>query len=277
MKRFYLITALLALLAFPAMADDEVVEPHKVNLGLSFGMLFPDEKEVELPQLLVRDNNVAVADYFGWHLQFDSEFFFQDERFAIGTGLRLMSYSATLERSWDSFYWMVNETATTQDYITMSSLGQYNVYLGVPLSMRVFFGSLQNRVRPFLRANANFDFRISSSNYADIRNKRMENIYESSVLEELGKPVVFHPSVSASVGIRIRCHNFYVNPEVVLPNVELGESPISFIDINQLRCSAGLKLSFQFPVGSAGEKATEVESTYDTQIQSENVMPSEDF
>lgn len=269
----------MAIFALPIMAETEAEEeilPHKVNLGVSFGMLFPEEVMVDLPKAMIRDGRDVSADYFAWHLEFSSEFFFCNERFSIGTGLRFASQSAMLDRSWSNdLYWLVNETPTTNDYITMTALGQHNFYIGVPLSMRVFFAPLSCRVRPYLKVNANFDFKVATNNTVEIWNNRMENLYENSVRDELGKTKVFHPSMYASGGIRIRCHNFYVNPEIILPNIELGESPVSFIDMDELRCGAGLKLTFQFPIG--GEKVTVVNSTYDTNIQSEKTMPSEDF
>ncbi len=278
MKRFSLLAAIMAFLTLPVMAETEVEEeilPRKVNLGVSFGMEFPKEAKVDLPKVMIRDGRDAAADCFNWHLEFSSEFFFCNERFSIGTGLRFANQIATSDRYWDDMYWLVNENETTRDYITITALGQRNFYLGVPLSMRVFFAPLSCRVRPYLKVNANFDFKVATNNYAGVWNNRMETIYGNSVKDELGKPKVFHPSIYASGGIRIRCHNFYVNPEVIMPSIQLGESPISFIEMSELRCGAGLKLTFQFPVG--GEKVTEVKSTYDSNIQSEKAMPSEDF
>ncbi len=278
MKRFSLLTLLLAMFAMPILAQSsEEAVPTRVNLGVSYGLIFPDEKETNLPKILSCEANVATSEYLSWHLDVTSEFFFCNERFSLATGVRFVNHSAMVENGWDNFYWLVKESATTNDYISLNALGQRNFYVGIPLAMRVFFAPYQCRVRPYVKVDASFDFKVATNNTVSIVNSRMATLYERNVLEEIGKPDVFHPSISASGGIRIRCHHFYVNPEVVFPRFELGKSPISFIDMDEMRVGGGLKVSFQFPVGPSGEKVTKVESTYDNNIQTEKAMPTEDF
>lgn len=280
MKRFSLWALLFSFLSFPMMAESEETEevvPSKVNLGVSFGTVNSDLKALNLPQLMLRDGYAPFAEYWTWHVDVSSEFFFCKERFSLATGVRFTSRYAAVDNGWDEMYWMVKETPTTCDYITLGSLGQRNLYMGVPLAMRVFFAPYQCRVRPYVKVDASFDFRIATNNYVDILNERMERLFERPIMDQLGKPDVFHASLGASGGVRIRCNNFYVNPEIIFPLFELGNAPIHFVEKGDMGCGAGLKVSFQFPIGHSAEEVVEVESTYDTAVQSEKDMPSEDF
>lgn len=279
MKRISVLVALLAFLSFPIWAEEDAeVESSKVNLGVSYGFGFPKDVEVDLPKLMVRNRHDALAVYTNWHLDVTSEFFFGKQMLSLSVGARLTDHSAILEKDWDYLYWLVKEGETTCDYISMTLLGQRNYYVGIPLAMRIFCAPVQCRVRPYVRVEGAFDFLVSNRNGAIIWNDRMARLYEQSIKDQLGSPEKFHASISASGGIRIRCNNyFYVNPEIILPKFELGESPVSFIQAGNLRCNGGLKVSVQFPIGANGERAEQVESTYNSDIQGEKEMPSEDF
>lgn len=277
MKRF-LVTAVLAALFCSSSFSSEAADGHnsKVNLGVAYGMSIFDEVDVNVPNLLRQGIEENCANYSTWHLEIISDFLFAEERFSFSVGARFTNRAALVEKNWDDLYWLVNEGATTCDYISMNSFGQRNYYVGVPLSFRVFFNDSGCRIRPYVRMDACFDFLVSNTNVTEIWSDRMARLYEDRVKDEIGKPDNFHTSVSAAGGIRIDCRNFYICPEIVFPRIELGDSPISFIDTEDLRCDAGLKVTVQFPVGKKSVAAP-VETSYSSVIQTETDMPSEDF
>ncbi len=278
MKKISIVTALLAMLCSFAYAEEEVTysTPANVNFGVGFGASIFDMREVKLANLMSRNADELYADYTSWHLDFTAEFLFSNESFSLGTGVRLTNQLALMDRGREDLYWLVNETATTCDYITINTLGQRNYYLGVPLSLRFFFAPVTCRVRPYLRLDGGFDFLVSSNNSVNIWNEQMERRYEDKVKSSMGKPDNFHIVASAAGGVRVWCNHFYVNGEFVFPQIQAAGSPISFIEEDEIRVNAGIKLAIQFPIGSAAETET-VETSYSTDVQTENEMPTEDF
>lgn len=277
MKRFLLAIIMMPLLcssAFSGVRDDGSCS--KVNLGVAFGTSFFEERNINVPNLLCHGFDEVDADYSTWHLEIISDFLLAQERLSLSAGVRLTNRAALVEGDWDDLYWLVDENATTCDYISLNSFGQRNYYVGVPLSFRVFFNDPGYRVRPYARFDASFDFLVSNCNMAEIWSDRMARQYEDRVEDEIGKPENFHTALSAAGGIRIDCKNFFVCPEIVFPRIELGGSPISFIDDEELRCDGGIKVTIQFPIGKTSD-VVPVEPTYSSIIQTETEMPSEDF
>ncbi len=277
MKRLMLTAVLAVLFCSSAFSGaEEGGSCSKVNFGVAFGTSFFEERNINVPNLMYQGFEEVDADYSTWHLEAISDFLLAQERLSLSVGVRLTNRAALVEGDWDDLYWLVDEGATTCDYISLNSFGQRNYYVGIPLSFRVFFNAPGYRVRPYARFDASFDFLVSNCNMVEIWSDRMARKYEDRLEDEIGKPENFHTAFSAAGGIRIDCKNFFVCPEIVFPRIELGESPISFIDGEDLRCDGGIKVTIQFPIGKTND-VVPVEPTYSSIIQVETEMPSEDF
>ncbi len=279
MKKLLVWVALLAAFHFPSFAQEgESSDGLKVNLGVACGFSFNEMNEVNLKNFMYRGSDEVLATYSSWYLEFISDFLPGREQISFSTGLRFTNRYAEVDKPWEHMFWLVNEEEKVSDYITLRSFSQRNCYLGIPLNFRVFFNTQERWVRPYLRLEGCFDFKVATVNRMDIYNNHMSHLYKERIEEELGEPKNLQISAASAIGVRINCRKFYVSPELVLPRFEMSDSPISFVDSNQLFVSAGMKISFTFPVG-AGKKGdvTSVDTSYSSDIQKENIMPSEDF
>lgn len=282
MKRFSLWAALWLITCFSSWAQTDA-KPEgglKVNLGVGASITGSTAHlySHDYKNLLCTGDDEFWVGCANWHFEFIADFLPQSERVSFGTGLRFTGQAAT--SSWHSgdMYWLVNEERNLRDYVTIEALSQRNYYMGVPLFFRVFFNSQERILRPYLKIDASMDFLLVHCNEMEIKDLHMQALYEEQLEEDMGEPDRFHVSSSAAVGLRIKCNNFYVCPELVLPRIEMGGNPFTFFDKNEYVCSAGIKVSFLFPVGKETKKdVAEVSTSYSSDIQQEKVMPSEDF
>lgn len=273
MKKLLVWGALWAAFSLPSFAQEgESSDGLKVNLGVAVGYSFNGESETNLNL-----RHQYPVQYYSAHAEFLSDFLPARERVSFSAGLRITCrYASMLDMLWDDIYWLVNEEDKVSDYVSVRSLSQRNFFLGVPLAFRVFFNSQERRVRPYLKLDVCPEFLVSNVNDIDIRDEHMKRIYGDQIEEEFGKPNSFHASASAAIGIRIYCKNFYVTPEFVFPTFEMVNSPVSFLDRDDIAIGVGSRVAFLFPIGKKNN-ASEVKTSYSSEIKSESTMPSEDF
>jgi hypothetical protein len=124
----------------------------------------------------------------------------RNDRFGFLTGLRFtqLNSSITKNGSPDYFYFLLQQTGTTTDYLRVRKLDQTSHYLGIPAEIR-FFPYEQRTFRLYFSIGCELNYQVKTKTEADFTDPSME-IYQSDVVRITGAPDKWYSRFLAGKG-----------------------------------------------------------------------------
>jgi hypothetical protein len=168
----------------------------------------------------------------------------RNDRFGFLSGLRFtqLSSSITKNSSPHYFYFLLQQTGTTTEYLRVRKLNQTSNYLGVPVEVRIFpYG--QKTFRLYFLIGCEISYQLATKTEADFTDPSMK-IYQSDVAGITGAPDKW-------------CSAFYGRAGFIfgkdIPRIGIGiTSPItlsgSSSSLTTPTVGAGFHLQVQFPI-----------------------------
>jgi hypothetical protein len=222
---------LVAIVTFNQSLSAQETTIPKLRLGIETGadVFFG---KTDKPAMIRETRSSSY--YYNNHDYYSSVYDFQDvsffhfgikpeytfsKRFTVAAGLRFSFSASTLESDRDYFFWKVNETETTTNYLRINEINQTNYYLGIPMEIRYFL----HRKKYFgFILGTSYNFLLASTDDVRFVNADMKK-YASNVKENLEKPDFFQGCVYAGFGVNAgRAHHPHVSFEFYFPTIMYG-------------------------------------------------------
>lgn len=154
-----------------------------------------------------------------------------NQRFALLGGIRYSFYQSRYENEFDYsgnpsvFYFRVDQTENTIEYVRLSELKQQAHYVSLPLEFR-FIPFNKRTFRPFLRAGIEYATRVGTATKPDFVDDT-PSVSASDIHQLLGAPSGFLVSGFMGIGFLIEPR---ISFEISLPGFILAGSPSKLID-----------------------------------------------
>jgi hypothetical protein len=197
-----------------------------------------------------------VTGLYEWGIGLKAEYLVLENKLGISGGLRFSRYNTSLSSGEnDYFLWMTGQEGLQTDYVRISSIKQYNNFLGIPLEFRIFFSPKEFPVRFYVKCGASFNYRLKTRNDIQFLNKRM-NYLEETVNSQLEVPKLrsFYAIIPVSVGLKIgRRKAPRYNVELYVPVI-----PQTGLSSFTGKCAGvGFRFMVQLPVGTPASIASD--------------------
>ena len=177
-------------------------------------------------------------------------------RFTGAMGIRYSMSISTLNSDGSYFFWKINETETSANYVRIKSITKKNHYIGIPLEIRFFPRKKESFVRHYFVFGKSFNFLIASENDISFVDIEMGK-YTSNVKEYLEKPRLFQGNISAGVGLKIgKTNRPHIRVEFYLPAVAYGKGKINSFSKSSVLAGMGMFASLQIPILYSKEQST---------------------
>ncbi|MFC1734301.1 hypothetical protein ACFL6I_28695, partial [candidate division KSB1 bacterium] len=198
------------------------------------------------------DNRVTnpLVYFHKWYAGIKIERRAKNNKLGLLTGLRYTRVNSSFGKSYTwldndgYFYLLYKQEGTTTEYLKIKEVNQYSDYLGIPLEIR-HFPFNPRFFRFFLKAAAEFNYRLSTTNDVVFNNDKMES-FQAGVAEKFGEPDNFFSMLYFALGLKLGNDNkTNVSLEAVFPSFYLSDNTSSLV-IPQY--GGGFQINIQIPL-----------------------------
>ncbi|MDR0872807.1 MAG: hypothetical protein LBN27_04985 [Prevotellaceae bacterium] len=170
------------------------------------------------------------------------------KRMAVAAGVRFTFNNSTLNSDRNYFLWKTAEDGLNTDYVRIRDISQRNIFVGVPLEIKLFPREIDYFVRHYFIVGTALNFLVSSKNDISYQNSRMEK-YNSLISEQIGKPNNFQGYLYAGFGLKIgRTNHPFGNIEFQFPIYVFDNKRLSSFARTDNSFGIGVQTTLQIPL-----------------------------
>jgi hypothetical protein len=252
-----LLVCLLSL-AVRAQAQQEVISMPRFKLGIEAGMSAIFDASINKPTNLRENKSYYNDDYYCGFI-FDKQEYDQyyigikpeytlTKRLAVAAGLRLTFAQSVLESNSRYFLWKTAESGTTTDYVRVNNISQQNIFVGIPLELKIFPREKDYFVRHYFVMGTAMNFLAGSKNTISFSNSQMEK-YEPLISGHTGTPNRFHGYAYTGFGLKIgRTNHTFGNIEFHYPILMFDNKRLSSFMETRNSFGFGIQTTLQIPL-----------------------------
>jgi hypothetical protein len=172
------------------------------------------------------------------------EWLTDNNKIGIVSGLRFSQLSSDISKTSTPafFYFLLEESGTTTEYLRVKEINQISSHLGLPVQLR-YFPFERRQLNFYAKLGADFNFLLNTKSSVVFHDKEM-GVYKSDVLAKFGNPDSFYTALYVGVGLQTnKILFFHINVDANFPSF-LTSNASSITDIGS---GGGIRASIQVP------------------------------
>jgi hypothetical protein len=178
--------------------------------------------------------------YAGVHVEWMSD----NEKIGLLSGLRFSRLTSAVYKRTppDFFYFLLDQSGTTTEYLRVNEVNQTSTYAGLPLEFR-FFPFRRRQFNVYFKLAADFNFLLQTKSDVAFHGAEMQP-HKNDVLAKFGNPGSYYSTFYTGVGLRTnKISFFYLNVDANFPPV-LTPNASSLTAVN---AGGGIRATIQVP------------------------------
>ena len=172
-----------------------------------------------------------------------------NHRLAVSAGLRFSYGESSLTSDRDYFLWKINETETTTNYLSITSIRQNVHCIGIPFEWKFFTYGRDVFVRHYFKTGVVLNFAFAQDVLVHFSNNEMAK-YLPEIKKQFEAPNSFYGHLILATGLKIgRMKNPFGSVEIQVPIHFTEKTNLSSLFKADVPVGIGIQTTFYLPFG----------------------------